>query len=61
MTKLQVLTLLLATSAALNLGCASGIIAVYAGAGTAQAILIGGGAVGGAMTLFLAGVGVYRH
>ncbi|AZP14781.1 hypothetical protein EJC51_00520 [Streptomyces aquilus] len=61
MTKLQVLTLLLALSAALNLGCASGIIAIYSGAGTASAILVGGGTVGGAMTLFLAGVGVYRR
>ncbi|MFF4918931.1 hypothetical protein [Streptomyces tendae] len=58
---MQVLTLILAISIAFNLGCASGIIAIYAGAGTAQAILIGGGTVGGAMTLFLAGVGVYRR
>jgi hypothetical protein len=61
MTSAQVLTLLLAMSVALNLGCASGIIAIHAGASLAQSVLIGGSTVGGAMTLFLAGVGVYRR
>ncbi|MGP3954130.1 hypothetical protein [Streptomyces sp. 7N604] len=61
MTMVQVLTLLLAVSVALNLGCASGIIAIYAGSSIAQGVLVGGSTVGGAMTLFLAGVGVYRR
>ncbi|MCX5269977.1 hypothetical protein [Streptomyces sp. NBC_00199] len=61
MTRLQFTTLLLAVSAAINLGCASGIVAIYAGAGTAQAVLTGGSTVGGAMMLFLAGVAVYRR
>lgn len=61
MTPVQVLALLLALSVALNLGCASGIIAIYAGVSVAQAVLLGGGTVGGVMTLFLAGVGVYRR
>ncbi|AZM44420.1 hypothetical protein DMB38_00010 [Streptomyces sp. WAC 06738] len=59
MTMIQLLTLLLAQSIALNLGCLSGIIAGLAGSSTGQAILIGGGTVGGAMTLFLTAVGVY--
>lgn len=61
MTRLQFTTLLLAVSAAVNLGCVSGILAIYAGSGTAQAVLTGGSTVGGAMMLFLAGVAVYRR
>lgn len=55
------MALLLATSVALNLGCASGIIAAYAGASIAQATLVGGSTVGGALMLYFAGTAAYRR
>jgi hypothetical protein len=60
-SNLQLMALLLATSVALNLGCASGIIASYAGFTLAQAILAGCSTVGGVMMLYFAGATAYRR
>jgi hypothetical protein len=57
---LQVLALLLAASAALNIAFTTGIIACRAGASTAQAILTAAGAVGTVLALFFTAVSAYR-
>jgi hypothetical protein len=56
----QVLTLLLAVSAALNLGFSGGIIARLGGASRAQAILTGGGVTGSVLALFFAALAAYH-
>jgi len=60
MHTVQVLALLLAASAALNIALTTGIIARHAGASPAQAILTAAGAAGTAMALFLTAVSAYR-
>jgi hypothetical protein len=60
MHALQVLALLLAASAALNIAFTVGIIARRVGASTAQAIFAAASAVGTVMALFLAAVSAYR-
>jgi hypothetical protein len=60
-SRLQLMALLLAASVAVNLGCASAIIAAYAGASIAQATLVGGSTVGGALMLYFAGTAAYRR
>jgi hypothetical protein len=60
MHAIQVLTLLLALSGALNMAFTAGITARYAGAGPAQAILTGAGAAGTIMAIFFAAVSAYH-
>ena len=60
MNALQVMTLLLAASAALNIAFIAGIIARHAGTSTAQAILTAASAAGTVLALFLAAVSAYR-
>jgi hypothetical protein len=60
MYAVQVLTLLLALSGALNVAFAAGITARLAGASRAQAILTAAGAVGTVMAIFFAAVSAYR-
>lgn len=60
MHALQIVALLLATSIALNVAFATGIVARRAGASTAQAILTGGGAASTLMALFLTAVSSYH-
>jgi hypothetical protein len=60
MHPVQVLTLLLALSGALNVAFAAGITARLAGAGRAQAILTAAGAAGTVMVIFFAAVSAYR-
>jgi hypothetical protein len=60
MHALQVLALLLATSAALNVAFTGGIIARHAGASTAQAVLTAASAAGTVLALFLTAVSAYR-
>ena len=60
MHTVQVLTLLLALSGALNLGFAAGLTARLTGVRPAQAILTGAGAVGTVMAIFFAAVSAYR-
>ena len=61
MHAVQVLTLLLALSGALNVAFAAGLTARLAGAGPAQAILTGAGAAGTVMAIFFAAVSAYRQ
>jgi len=60
MHTVQVLTLLLALSGALNVGFTAGLTARLAGAGPAQAILTGATAAGTVMAIFFAAVSAYR-
>jgi hypothetical protein len=60
MHALQILTLLLAASAALNIAFAVGIIARRAGASSAQAILTAGGAASTALAIFFTAVSAYH-
>ena len=60
MHTVQVLTLLLALSGALNVAFAAGVAARLAGTGAAQAILTGAGAAGTVMAIFFAAVSAYR-
>jgi hypothetical protein len=60
MHALQVLALLLATSAALNVAFTVGIIARHADASTAQAVLTAASAAGTVLALFLTAVSAYR-
>lgn len=56
----QLLSALLALSAALNVGFTAGFTATRAGAGLAQAVLVGGGAAGTCLALALGAVAAYR-
>ncbi len=60
MHTVQVLTLLLALSGALNAAFTAGIIARYAGAAPAQAILTAAAAAGTVMAIFFAAVSAYH-
>ncbi len=60
MHTIQVLTLLLALSGALNVAFTAGLTARLAGVGLAQAILTGAGAAGTVMAIFFAAVSAYR-
>jgi hypothetical protein len=60
MHTVQVLTLLLALSSALNVAFTAGLTARLADAGPAQAILTGAGAAGTVMAIFFAAVSAYR-
>jgi hypothetical protein len=60
MRDVQVLTLFLALSGALNTAFAAGITARRAGAGIPQAILTAGGAAGTVMVVFFAAVSAYH-
>ena len=59
MHPVQVLTLLLALSGALNMAFATGSIARRAGASTPQAILTAAGAAGTVMAIFFATLSAY--
>jgi len=60
MHTVQILTLLLALSGALNVAFAAGLTARLAGAGPAQAILTAAGAAGSVMAVFFTAVSAYR-
>ena len=60
MHTVQVLTLLLALSGALNVAFTAGVAARLAGSGLARAILTGAGAAGTVMAIFFAAVSAYR-
>jgi len=60
MHTVQVLTLLLALSGALNAAFTAGLTTRHAGAAPAQAILAGAGAGGTIMAIFFAAVSAYR-
>lgn len=60
MTTLHVVSLLLAVSGALNVGCAVGAISVRSGSHPLQAVLAGASAAGTVVALFLAAVSAYR-
>ncbi len=60
MHTVQVLTLLLALSGALNVAFTAGIMARLSGAGPAQAILTAAGAAGTVMAIFFAAVSAYH-
>ncbi len=60
MHTVQVLTLLLALSGALNVAFTAGLTARLAGAGPAEAILTGAGAARAVMAIFFAAVSAYR-
>lgn len=57
---IQILTLLLALSGALNVACAAGITARHAGASSAQAILTAAGGAATVMATFFAAVSAYH-
>lgn len=60
MITVQLLALLLALSVALNVGVAACLLAYRAGTALPGALLVGGGALGGVMALFLSAVSAYR-
>ena len=60
MHTVQVLTLLLALSGALNVAFAAGLTARLAGVRPAQAILTAAGTAGTVMAIFFAAVSAYR-
>jgi hypothetical protein len=60
MHTIEILTLFLAVSGALNIAFAVGITARQAGASPAQAILTAAGAAGTVMAIFFAAVSAYR-
>ncbi|MER6738942.1 hypothetical protein [Streptomyces puniciscabiei] len=60
MSTLQVLTLLLALSMALHIGCAAAFTAWRAGTHPGTAVLIGGSATGTACALYLTAVSAYH-
>jgi hypothetical protein len=61
MHAMQVLTLFLALSGAMNTAFAAGIAARHAGASAPQAILTAAGAAGTVMAIFFAAVSAYYH
>jgi hypothetical protein len=60
MSTVQILTLLLALSCTVNLGCAAGFLAARSGLGPARAVLVAGSATGGSLALFFAAVAAYH-
>jgi hypothetical protein len=60
MHAVQILTLLLALSGALNVAFGAGITARHTGIGLAQAILTGASAASTVMAIFFAAVSSYR-
>ena len=60
MHAMQVLTLLLALSGALNMGFATGLTARRGGASTPQAILTASGAAGTVMAIFFTALSAYH-
>ena len=60
MRTVQVLTLLLALSGALNVAFTAGVTARLSGVRPAQAILTAAGAAGTVMAIFFAAVSAYR-
>ena len=60
MHTVQVLTLLLALSAALNVAAAAGLTSRLAGFAPAQAVMTAAAAAGAVMAVFFAAVSAYR-
>ena len=60
MTVVQVLSLLLAVACAVIIAFAAGIAAYCAGSNLAHALLVGGGAAGTALGIYLAAMAAYR-
>ncbi|MGW2826419.1 hypothetical protein ACWC24_36360 [Streptomyces sp. NPDC001443] len=59
MSPLQILSLLLALSTALNIAITAGLLAHRAGASTPQAILTGAGAAATSLGIYFAAVAAY--
>ncbi|MET8860815.1 hypothetical protein [Streptomyces sp. NPDC004579] len=60
MSPLQILSLLLALSTALNIAFATAVLARNSGAGLPQAILAGAGAAATSVGIYFTAVGAYR-
>ncbi|MET9519968.1 hypothetical protein [Streptomyces sp. NPDC002994] len=60
MSPVQILSLLLAMSTALNIAITAGLLAHRAGAGVPQALLTGAGAAATGLGIYLAAVAAYR-
>ena len=60
MTAIQLLALLLATSATLNIASAAGLLARHAGACTTHAIFIGAGSAATTLGLYFAAIAAYH-
>ncbi|MER7911783.1 hypothetical protein [Streptomyces sp. NPDC096068] len=60
MSPVQILSLLLAMSTALNIAITAGLLAHRAGAGVPQALLMGAGAAATGLGIYLAAVAAYR-
>jgi hypothetical protein len=60
MSQIEILSLLLAASTALNLALTAGLIARSAGVGTANAILTGAGAAATTLGLYFAAIAAYH-
>ncbi|MEU5980110.1 hypothetical protein [Streptomyces sp. NPDC047315] len=60
MSPVQILSLLLAMSTALNIAVTAGLLAHRAGAGVPQALLTGAGAAATGLGIYLAAVAAYR-
>lgn len=60
MSPLQILSLLLALSAALNIAMAAGLLARRSGAGIPSSVLTGAGAAATGLGIYFAAVAAYR-
>jgi hypothetical protein len=60
MSPVQILSLLLALSTALNIAFTTGLLAHRSGAGISQAILAGSGAAATSLGIYFAAVAAYR-
>ncbi|TXS35118.1 hypothetical protein EAO75_45380 [Streptomyces sp. uw30] len=60
MSPLQILSLLLALSTALNIAITAGLLAHRSGAGVPQAILTGAGAAATGLGIYFAAVAAYK-
>ncbi|KQW17251.1 hypothetical protein [Streptomyces sp. Root369] len=60
MSPLQILSLLLALSTALNIAFTTGLLAHRSGAGIPQAILAGAGAAATSLGIYFAAIAAYR-
>ena len=60
MTMVNLLSLMLAASSAVNIAFCAGIAAHRTGMGLAQAFLVSGGAAGTELSIYIAAVAAYR-
>ncbi|MFI9580258.1 hypothetical protein ACIHCQ_00010 [Streptomyces sp. NPDC052236] len=60
MSQVEVLSLLIALSVALNIAFGAGWVAHRTGGGLANAVLVAGGTAGASLVIFFAGVSAFR-